>query len=94
MPLAPPFPAPALAVTLLLLGLLGFTNSLSLFWLLLIVTLQRGPVVPCNQELSPIEDPNTRNAAIAALVLPLLVLLPYPAVLSVTNGLPDLPPTF
>ncbi|KAL4425048.1 hypothetical protein ABPG77_001826 [Micractinium sp. CCAP 211/92] len=82
------------AVSLLLLGLAGFSNSLALFWLLLVVTLQRGPVVPCNEELSPIKDQGTRNAAIAALLLPLLVLLPYPAALSVTNGLPDLPPTF
>lgn len=51
-------------------------------------------MVPCNEELSPIKDPGTRNAAIAALLLPLLVLLPFPAALSVTNGLPDLPPTF
>ncbi|PSC68193.1 putative zinc metalloprotease chloroplastic isoform X1 [Micractinium conductrix] len=82
------------AVTLLLLGLAGFSNSLSLFWLILVVTLQRGPILPCDQELSSIEDAGTKYAAIAALVLPLLVLLPYPAVLSITNGLPDLPPTF
>ncbi len=81
-------------MTLLFLGLFGFTNSLSLFWLLLVVTLQRGPIVPCENELSPIQDISTRNAAIAALVLPLLVLLPYPMALSFTDGLPDLPPNF
>ena len=90
---APP-PPPLLAVTLLLLGLFGFSNSLSLFWLVLVVTLQRGPVTPCDNELSPITDPVTRSASIAALLLPLLVLLPFPAAISFTNGLPDLPPTF
>lgn len=81
------------AVALLLLGLSGFTNSLALFWLLLVLTLQRGPITPCDDELSPIAG-GTKAAAIAALVLPLLVLLPFPFDLSFTNGLPDLPPTF
>ncbi|KAI3424741.1 hypothetical protein D9Q98_008130 [Chlorella vulgaris] len=81
------------AVALLLLGLSGFTNSLALFWLLLVLTLQRGPITPCDNELSPIAG-GTKAAAIAALVLPLLVLLPFPFDLSFTNGLPDLPPTF
>lgn len=40
-----PAPSPLCpAVSLLLLGLAGFSNSLALFWLLLVVTLQRGPV--------------------------------------------------
>lgn len=82
------------AVTLLLLGLSGFTNSLALFWLLLVLTLQRGPITPCDEELSPIKDSGVKAAAIAALLLPLLVLLPYPAAVSFTGGLPDLPPTF
>lgn len=47
-PCLPPSPLyPSLlqcAVSLLLLGLAGFSNSLALFWLLLVVTLQRGPV--------------------------------------------------
>lgn len=89
-----PPPPPPPAVTLLLLGLAGFTNSLALFWRILIVTLQRGPVTPCDNELEPIQDTGTRYAAIAALLLPLLVLLPYPAAVSFTGGLPDLPPTF
>lgn len=82
------------AVTLLLLGLSGFTNSLALFWLLLVLTLQRGPITPCDEELSPIQDSGVKAAAIAALLLPLLVLLPYPAAVSFTGGMPDLPPTF
>lgn len=97
-PLLPPplprNPHPLPAVTLLLLGLFGFTNSLALFWLLVILFLQRGPITPCDNELTPVEDGGTKAAAIAALLIPLLVLLPYPAALSVTGGLPDLPPTF
>ena len=57
--------------------------------------IQRGPVAPCSEELSPIRDGATRAAAVAALLLPLLVLLPYPAALTLgADGLPDLPPTF
>ena len=94
-PILPHSPQPRLpAVTLLLLGLSGFTNSLALFWLLLVLTLQRGPITPCDEELSPIRDSGVKAAAIAALLLPLLVLLPYPAAVSFTGGLPDLPPTF
>lgn len=63
--------------------------------LIYIVIIQRGPVVPCSEELSPIQDGATKAAAVAALLLPLLVLLPYPAALSLgASGLPDLPPTF
>ena len=57
--------------------------------------LQRGPIAPCDSELTPVDDAGVRAAGIAALLLPLLVLLPYPAALSFgANGLPDLPPTF
>lgn len=83
------------AAALLLLGLFGFTNSLSLFWLIYIAIIQRGPVAPCSEELTPIPDGATKAAAIAALALPLLVLLPFPTALSLgPGGLPDLPPTF
>ena len=82
-------------MTLLLLGLFGFTNSLALFWLILIVTLQRGPIAPCDEEITAIESGATRTAAIVALLLPLLVFLPFPAALSIgSGGLPDVPPTF
>ena len=67
------------ARSLLVLGLFGVTNSLAFFWLLLVLFLQRGPIVPCANELSPLPvGGGTRAAAIAALLLPLLVLLPYP----------------
>lgn len=76
------------SISLFLLGVLGFGNSLSLFWLLLVLTLQRGPIVPCQEEVTGIEDETVKIASIVALVLPLLVLIPYP----VTTGLEDLPP--
>ena len=43
-----------------------------------VLFLQRGPVPPCQQELGGISDARLRAAAILALALPLLVLLPYP----------------
>lgn len=70
----------------LLLGIFGFNSSLSLFWLLLILFAQRGPIVPCENELTEIQDANLRAACIAALTLPFLVLLPYP---SFINNLTD-----
>jgi Zn-dependent protease len=67
------------AVSFLLLGVLGFNSSLSLFWLLLVLTLQRGPLLPCSEELSPLPDDCwERWASIACLLLPLLVLAPFP----------------
>ena len=92
IPLSHDHPLPFLSLPpcrLLVLGLFGFSNSLALFWLLVIVFLQRGPVVPCENELSPLADSSsTRTAAIVALLLPLLVLLPYPVT---GGGSPDLP---
>lgn len=65
-------------LSFLVLGIGGFNSSLALFWLLLVLSLQRGPVVPCENELTPIKKEGVRNLAIAALLLPALVLLPYP----------------
>lgn len=65
-------------LSFLVLGIGGFNSSLALFCLLLVLSLQRGPVVPCENELSPIKSEGVRNLAIAALILPALVLLPYP----------------
>ena len=71
-----------------MLGLFGISISLALFWLLLVLTRQRGPIVPCENELSPLPDGTTRTLSIAMLLLPLLVLLPYPML---GGGSPDLP---
>ncbi|KAK9826124.1 hypothetical protein WJX81_006284 [Elliptochloris bilobata] len=65
-------------VTLLLLGLGGLVNTLALFWALLVVTLQRGPVPPVAQEIAAPPSKAARRLGVALLVLPLLVLLPLP----------------
>lgn len=59
----------------LALGVGSFVNGLALFWLLLVLTIQRGPGIPCLEEISGMKN---RTLAIALLVLPLLVLLPFP----------------
>lgn len=79
-------------LALFLLGLAGFSSNLALFWLLLVVTLQRGPIVPCNNELSGVTGGAKRAAAIAMLLLPLLVLLPFP--LPAVDGLSGAPPIY
>jgi hypothetical protein len=66
------------ALSFLVLGVCGIVNTVFLFWVLLALTLQRGPVAPCEDELSP-PPPGLRAACLAALALPLLVLLPYPS---------------
>lgn len=65
--------------SLFILGILGFSSSLGLFWLLFVLSLQRGPILPCSEELSPIpENSEVKWASIFCLVLPLLILLPFP----------------
>ena len=56
----------------------GIFDSLALYWVLFVVFLQRGPLLPQNEELSPPQLPMQQAAAIAVLLLPLLVLLPAP----------------
>lgn len=68
----------------LALGIASFTNGLPLFWLLLVLTIQRGPIVPCQEEISGVNNMPLRYAALGSLILPLLILLPYP------NLVPDL----
>lgn len=83
------------AVTFFFLGIAGITSSLSLYWLLLVLTLQRGPIVPCDEELTPLPQGALKIASIIALILPLLVLLPYPfAPAEVTDGLTGIPVQF
>ena len=90
------------AISFFLLGIAGITSSLSLFWLLLVLTLQRGPIIPCSEELSGLEESrNVKVASLVVLLLPLLVLLPHPMLfLSGGGGGDDLslmggiPPTF
>lgn len=66
------------AVLTLLLGVAGIFDSLALYWILLVLLLQRGPIVPQQEELSPPAKEGSVILGIALLVLPLLTLLPYP----------------
>ena len=62
-------------VVTLVLGLAGIIDSLALYWFLLVLSLQRGPVLPQSEELSA---PEGATLGLAILTLPLLTLLPYP----------------
>ena len=65
-------------LALFVLGVCGVFDTLALYWVLLVVTLQRGPMPPQREELSaPVSDQN-RYLGISLLALSLLVLLPYP----------------
>lgn len=77
-------------LTVIALSIASFFNPLAFYWVVLILALQRGPVLPCQEELSAPQDPSTKNTATALLLLPLLVLLPYPVELLVAiQDLPD-----
>jgi len=65
----------------------GIFDSLSLYWVLFVVFLQRGPILPAKEELSTPRDPAARAAAVAVLLLPLLVLLPAPFSVSAPQDL-------
>jgi membrane-associated protease RseP (regulator of RpoE activity) len=62
-------------VLTILLGFAGIVDSLALYWILLVLILQRGPVLPQREELSA---PDNTVLGIALLTLPLLTLIPYP----------------
>ena len=73
-------------ITLALLGVTGVFDTLALFWVLFVVTLQRGPIAPQREELSaPQGEGPDQAVGISLLVMCLLVLLPYPG-----SVLPDL----
>lgn len=77
-------------LTVIGLSIDSFFNPLAFYWVVLILALQRGPVLPCQEELSVPQDASTRNTATALLLLPLLVLLPYPVELLVAmQNMPD-----
>jgi hypothetical protein len=59
------------------LGVGSFVNGLALFWLLLVLTIQRGPGIPCMEEISQL-DRKSSIVNVLLMVAPLLVLLPYP----------------
>lgn len=65
-------------LTIIAMGIWSFSNPLLFYWVLLVLVLQRGPILPCQEELSKPSDDAAKNTAFAMLALPLLVLLPYP----------------
>ena len=62
-------------VLTLVIGLAGIVDSLSLYWILLVLLVQRGPILPSQDEVTP---PQGAELGLAMLALPLLTLLPYP----------------
>lgn len=64
-------------LSLLILGIGGIFNTLALYWLLLVLLLQRGPVIPQEEEISA-PPASLLPLGAATLAIPLLVLLPYP----------------
>lgn len=65
-------------LTFILLGLGATTSALAFYWVGLTLFLQRGPLLPCAEELSEPRSELNRAAGLALLALPLLVLLPAP----------------
>lgn len=56
----------------------AFSSALAFYYIGLTLFLQRGPLLPCSEEVSAPKDAGLRAAGLALLALPLLVLLPYP----------------
>lgn len=68
-------------VSIALLGFSALFSDVSLYWVVLIIFLQRGPITPQAEEIS---SPDTAHVAagIAVLLLSLLICLPFPFPLS------------
>lgn len=70
-----------LSIAALAIG--SFNSALAFYWIGLVLFLQRGPVLPCEEELSQPQDESSKLLGAALLALPLLVLLPFPVELAV-----------
>ncbi|KAI5084621.1 hypothetical protein GOP47_0000791 [Adiantum capillus-veneris] len=68
-------------VTIALLGFSALFSDVSLYWVVLVIFLQRGPITPQAEEIS---SPNNEHAVagVAVLLLSLLICLPFPFPLS------------
>lgn len=62
-----------------LLTITSLSSALAFFWLVLVLVTQRGPVLPCRQEITDPRDESAIQRGLVMLGLPLLILLPYPA---------------
>ncbi|KAL6751736.1 hypothetical protein V8C86DRAFT_652543 [Haematococcus lacustris] len=65
------------------LALSSLGSALAFYWLVLVLVLQRGPVLPCRDEVTQPQHPLIIRQSLLMLALPLLVLLPYPVELIV-----------
>lgn len=64
--------------TIGVLAVTSLASSLSFYWVGLVLFLQRGPLLPCSEELGEPKDEAAITAGLAMLFLPLLVLAPFP----------------
>mmetsp|Transcript_32013 Transcript_32013/g.80858 ORF Transcript_32013/g.80858 Transcript_32013/m.80858 type:complete len:477 (+) Transcript_32013:188-1618(+) len=64
-------------LTTLVLGLGGIIDTLALYWVLFALFIQRGPIVPQEEELSEPEGAAVQ-VGVVFLALSLMILLPYP----------------
>ncbi|KAH7297120.1 hypothetical protein KP509_26G054600 [Ceratopteris richardii] len=64
-------------VSIALLGFSALFSDISLYWVVLIIFLQRGPITPQAEEISSPENPYV-VAGISVLLLSLLICLPFP----------------
>lgn len=72
---------PAALISLLSIVFMGFNsfdNPLSFWWVLVVLILQRGPILPAQDELSPANDEGKHWISVALLASPFLVLAPFP----------------
>ncbi|KAG1675957.1 hypothetical protein FOA52_014201 [Chlamydomonas sp. UWO 241] len=60
------------------LAVTALASSLSFYWIAVVLFLQRGPLLPCAEELGEPTDETSVTTGLAMLFLPLLVLAPYP----------------
>jgi membrane-associated protease RseP (regulator of RpoE activity) len=65
-------------VTLFVLGISSLGSSLSFYWIGLVLFLQRGPLMPCQEEISKPKDEAAVTLGLGLLLLPLLILAPFP----------------
>jgi hypothetical protein len=77
-------------LTIIGLAIWSFSNPLLFYWVLYVLVLQRGPILPCQQELAPPSDASAKQLGTWLYLLPLLVLPGFPVDLIVAfNQLQD-----
>lgn len=68
-------------VTIALLGFSALFSDVSLYWVVLVIFLQRGPITPQAEEISSPDNAHA-VAGVSVLLLSLLICLPFPFPLS------------